>query len=517
MVYSVPDFMARDTTQAAQAPAPSQIPRPASKPAAFVRIAEYVLLATVIAGFVDTLRFAAYYIPLRFAVNYEEGNQLNAALRIVHGLNPYPPVGGPPYIVDPYGPVFYYMVAPLVKLFGVNFTAPRLLVLASGLAVGLFLVLLLRRWTESWVIALGFGMSFLAVSLVRTWISILRVDLFGLAMAMAGLYVFSSSRRLLWPALLFLAAIYTKMTLIAAPIACFLYMMAAGERRRAWRFTGWMLLFGLAGLAALDIGTGGWGIFHMFLTHADVYRVSWYLSRLRPFALLNAALVAGAIALGVRDFRRRALSLPLVYVILATAMTFTIGQSANDANHLLEWQAALALAAGCGYHALRSRRRADAAVALIPLGVALLVILGLPQKPQLGRPLAGCSAAYQFVARQPGQLLTENPGAAVLSGKEVWLSNSFEYAILGRAGRLDPQPLNRLVQQKFFGVVLLGGNLAELEQAAKQPRAAHTIWPPPFVAALAQNYHEVAHFSCAYAQTAFEPNAAPQTDSAPHR
>jgi hypothetical protein len=500
--------MAQDTAQVDMEHAPAQGSDQASKPTGFVRATEFLLLATVIAGVLDTLRFAAYFIPLRFALNYEEGNQLNAALRITHGQNPFPPVGGLPYIVNPYGPVFYYAVAPLVKWFGLSFVAPRLLVLASGLAVALFLVLLLRLWTKSWVISLGFGLAFLAVSLVRTWIYVLRVDLFGLALAMAGLYVFTSSRKLIWPALLFLAAIYTKMTLISAPIACFLYMMSKGERRRAWRFTGWMLLFGLGGLAALDIGTHGWGIFHMFLTHADVYRVRWYLSRLRPFAFLNVALVAGAIALGVHDYRRRVLSLPLVYVVLATAMTFTIGQWANDGNHLLEWQAALSLAAGYGYSALRSRSRVDATIALIPVGIIILVFAGMLHGPQLSPELVGCPAAYRFAAQQPGPLLTGNSGAAVLSGKKVWLSNSFEYSILGKAGRLNQEPLTQLVQRRFFGLILLTGNIPELERAAAHPRKPSTIWPAPFVSALAQNYHQVAQFSCAGANFAYEPNIA---------
>ncbi|HVC00119.1 MAG TPA: hypothetical protein VNJ12_12415, partial [Candidatus Dormibacteraeota bacterium] len=84
-------------------------------------------------------------------------------------------------------------------------------------------------------------------------------------------------------------------------------------------------------------------------------------------------------------------------------MTFTIGQWANDANHLLEWQAALCLAAGCGYHMLRNRQKVDVAAALIPIGVILLIVLGLPESPRVIPELAGCPAAYQFAEQQPGQ------------------------------------------------------------------------------------------------------------------
>jgi hypothetical protein len=481
-----------------------------------LRSSEYLLLAAVVAGFLDTLRFAAYYIPLRFAVDYQEGSDLLAALRITHGQTPYPSLGHLPYVMSVYGPVYYYAIAPLVKWFGLGFTAPRLFVLASGLAATLFLILLLRRWTGSWMIALGFGLLFPAVSLVRDWIYVLRVDLFGLVLTLAGLCVFVARRRLMAPALLFVAALFAKITFLAAPIACFLFLMVGGEpagsgddsrgRGSAWRFAGWMMAFGLAGLAALGLATRGRGLFHMFLTHADPYSLSHYVAIIGHFVWVDAALLVAAAALAVRDFRRRALSLPLIYFILASVTTLTAGKFGSASNHLLEWQAAMCLAAGCGYHALRKRPKIVAVPALIPIGVVVLVLLGLSESLQLNPDLTGCEAAYRYGTQQPGALLSENPGAAVLSGKKVWLSSSFEYAFLGKAGLLDERPLARLVEQKFFGVILLDDDLAELERRAGRPQAPETIWPPGFVAALAQNYHQAAGFACLGASAAFVPN-----------
>jgi hypothetical protein len=480
-----------------------------SNPAPLVRGAEFALVLAAVAGFLDTLRFAAFYIPLPFEVNFEEGKILDAGFRILHGLTPYPPVGRPPYLVNVYGPVFYYMVAPLVKWFGLSFTAPRLLVLASGMAVALFLVLLLLHWTESWVIALGFGLSFLAISLVRDWVYVLRVELFATALVLAGLYMFAVRKSLLWSALLFLAALFTKITFLAAPVACILYLLLSGDRRRAWRFIGWMLLFGVPGLVALGVGTNGWALFHMFLTHPDPYHLSWYFARIWAVGRWDLGLAAGAIALLVLGVRRRKFSLPLLYCVLATLMTLTVGKFGGDFNELLEWQAAMCLAAGCGYAGLRRYWKADPVLALIPLGVVLVVVLGLPQSPRLGPLLQGCPAAYRFAAEQPGQLLTTNSGAAALSGKQIWLSDLFEYASLGRAGRLDQKPLVRMVQRKFFGLVLIGSTPRSLLRQETEVNKPMKFWPAQFVTALLQNYHPVARFSCLYANVAYAPNAAP--------
>lgn len=489
---------------------------PSAKTAALLRRSEILLLVAVALGCIGTLGFAAALIPHPFAMNFEEGNILDAALRILHGQTPYPPVGGPPYVVSPYGPVFYYSLAPLVKLFGAGFTAPRLFVLVSGIMVVLLLVFLLKQWTGSWLGALSFGLLFLAMPLVRNWIFVLRVDMFALALTLAGLYVFSSSRQTMLPALLFLAALFSKITALAAPIACWLYLLLAGERRRAWSFAGWMTGLGLAGLAALAYATHGWALFHMFMTHPDPYSIAHYFANAGPVALVNIILLIAVAALAVRDFRRRTFSLPLIYFGLATLMTFTAGKLGSDPNHLVEWQAAMCLAGGCGYQALRSDAQPEPALALIPLGLALLALVAIPHSRKPGSAFAGCPAAYHFASAAPGELLTENPGAAVVSGKKIWLSNSFEYAFLGKAGRLNQEPLIRMVQERFFGAILLGSNLADLEKAAAHPDAPQSIWPPGFVSALAANYHQAGQFTCPNAAFAFEPQAGkPQPERAP--
>lgn len=480
------------------------------KGSALLHRTEIVLLVFVLVGCFCTIRFAAHFIPLHFSVNFEEGNILNAALRITSGETPYPPVGGLPYVVNPYGPVLYYALAPLVKWLGLSFYWPRLLVLLSALVAALFLVLLLRRSTTSWIVSLGFGLSYLAVPLVRNWIYVLRVDLFAVALVLAGLYLYSTRRRPLWPALLFLAALFAKPTMLAAPLACWWFSMAAGDRRRAWSLIGWMTGLGLAALGIFSYATHGWGLFHLFLTHPDPYRLGHYFSSIAPVAILDLPLLFGVAALAVHDRRRRAISLPLAYFLLATVMTLTIGKLGSDANHLLEWQAALCLAAGCGYYAMRSLPKPESALALIPAGLVLLVFFTALHSPRLDPNLAGCPAAYRLAAQQPGELLSQNPGAAVLSGKKVWLSNPFEYEFLGNAGRLNQQPLIRLVQKRFFGLILLGGEVSNLQEEPDNLESPMAIWPPRFVSAVKQNYRPVARFSCIYASVAYEPVARPE-------
>src|SRR5438477_4113552 len=75
------------------------------------------------------------HVGVPFQVDYEEGNILNALLRIAHGYTPYPDPHGIPNVLNPYGPAAYYLLAVPVKLFGVSFLWPRLLIAACVVAI----------------------------------------------------------------------------------------------------------------------------------------------------------------------------------------------------------------------------------------------------------------------------------------------------------------------------------------------------------------------------------------------
>ena len=100
--------------------------------ALFEKVEILFLLAAVL-GCVVTLIHVALLAPLPYQLDFGEGPMLGVAVRVAQGLGAYPPATQLPYVFSPYGPLPYYLGGLCVKLFGVSFTAPRLLVAASGI------------------------------------------------------------------------------------------------------------------------------------------------------------------------------------------------------------------------------------------------------------------------------------------------------------------------------------------------------------------------------------------------
>src|ERR1700730_6605668 len=102
---------------------------------------ETLAFGVVLLSCLAVLLIAALWIPLPFQLNFAEGPLLGEAARIAKGSPAYPSATTPPYVINPYGPVAYFMIAMLVKMFGVGFTAPRVLVMASAIGCAVVIAL----------------------------------------------------------------------------------------------------------------------------------------------------------------------------------------------------------------------------------------------------------------------------------------------------------------------------------------------------------------------------------------
>src|SRR5271168_236042 len=478
----------------------------AAKPG-LVRLSEWLMAACVISAALITLCHSAAEARLPFQLDYEEGNILNAAVRLDAGLTAYPDPQAFPSTLNPYGPVGYFLAAQCVRLGGTSFTLPRMMNLACGLAIAILLLLLIRQWTGSGLLAAAFGFYFLANGVTRTWLPLLRVDMLAIALSLAGLWLVMRSEGRWWlPAsLLFTLALFVKYTALAAPAACVLWLLARRDFRRAVLIAGTLGVLCLAGYAGMQAATGGHFFFHMFRTHPDPYT---FRRLLGIFVLVEPSVVALAPLLAAFLFLKAGRALPaLLYLVCACAVVIVTGGKAGSfINHFLEPIAACAIAAALGYQAMAESPRAPRLLPLLPLtvGVAALYLTGAFTQDTRIVPLSvsDCSELYRTVRETPGPVLAENVGAVVLAGKEVWDSNPFVLTQLVRRKVLSGAPLEAMIASRKFDRIIL----------TSEPEAMETFgserWWARAVYAMDANYRLARIYDCAEANIVMEPKPA---------
>jgi 4-amino-4-deoxy-L-arabinose transferase-like glycosyltransferase len=451
------------------------------------------------------------HVGLPFQVDYEEGNILNALARITHGLTPYPDPHAIPNILNPYGPVAYYLLAIPAKLFGVSFLWPRLVIVASVVAICVFVALTIARLTGSALTGVVFGAIYGTLPVVESWSAVLRVDFLALALSAAGVYVFCrgvtgvASLSLFASTALFVAALFVKYTYIAAPLACALWLVTRKQGRQAARFAASMAAMCVVALTIATAATRGAILTHLFLTHSDPFSWSVYLLRLTDVVARHRVLVALAAVSLIPDLFRRRISMPALWLAIATLTAVSAGKLGSNWNHFLEWPAALCLCAALGWEKMsRTRPRALALVMAVVITAWLCIFLRgertLPFDPYA--TVEDCDRVYALVKQYPGdRVLSENVGALVLAGKTVWVSNPFVYSQLVMRGGWPDAGLERLVRKREFDLIVAQWNYPMYPNFMS---GGAERFSSGVVKAIVENYRAVQMYQCTDARVIFE-------------
>jgi hypothetical protein len=463
------------------------------------RIGVVALVAISLACAVFAMLDAGRRVQFPHQNDYEEGNVLNAAVRINHGLTPYPDPHGWPVVLNPYGPVPYDLVATAVHFSGPHFFVPRLIVLTCTLFCAVFLGLIIRHATRSTLLGVSFGALFLSHTLVLFWMAILRVDFIGLAFSLAGLWVFLRFPRLwILAAMLFLAGIFTKLTLLAAPLACFGVLIFQHKSRNAFRFAALLIFLCVALFGYMQFSTGGAFAFDQLRSHPDPIVWAHYLTFFRLVLLSNPFLmVAGLVGIVWAAASKRLAEAPVLYSIFGLLATATAGKLGSNDNHMLELVAVLCIMSAMIVSWLWTKSpslQVAAALLCLLIGVWRIMELPFPSGPVT---LAGCRESYNFVRNFPSdRILSEDVGALVTNGKTAWVSNPFVYAQLAMSGNLSDAQLRTRLQQKWFDVLILD----------RDPRVDSERWSPEARVLMRQNYHFAGQFGCEFSRIVYLPN-----------
>ena len=460
------------------------------------------LLFFVLAGACLAVVSAARLVRIPYQIDYGEGLVLEGALGFRQAQPLYPNPFAFPVVLHEYGPVAYAAVASVLPGGAVSFPAGRVLIVVCCLLLSCLLSCMLRQMTGSWCIGLAFGLLLLTLPAFRVWLYLLRADVIGIVFSVTGMALYLWKTRLWgWSVLCFGLAVFCKYTLIAAPLAVFIHLIANRQWKRAIGFAAALGMVCALAFLALQRATGGWFAFHMFSTHSDPYSVTRFLA-LGALVWASAPVVTAlALWCAARNFGRRCWSLPTIYLLTSFIVAFTAGKLGSATNHFLEWMVASCMCAGLGYSMMMSEQMNKVWPATFLLGASVVVGVIVQNRPSLqpSRDLRECERAYQYI-RDSGStaVLSENPGPVLAAGKPVLLSDPFAYFQMVRHGWPDQEIAER-VKRKLFGLIIVETDLSQMKLARSE------IWPEPFVEAMQQNYQTVARFSCRGAAVILEP------------
>jgi hypothetical protein len=409
--------------------------------------------------------FAAFHLAFHVlalveshALNYVEGFVLFDAVRLGRFENVYLDPSRLPFHVSVYPPVYPFLVGVLMRVFGLGLVPGRLV---SLFAFALIVALLLRRVARDE----GRGPAVFAAACLallpafHPWATLVKPDVFGIALAFGGLLVADtrerSVRRDAAAALLFALALFTRPTLVAAPLAAVVQRAIQGDRREALRLAFLVAVLVAVPALVLQAATGGLFAFHVI----DANRNAWFAERALGFTggfLRAHAVVAIAAGIGLASVKRGAWPVAATWAVLAWPAAMSVGKLGSDTNYFLEALVATAWLAARG--ARRLFEAGAASQAVLGGAFALQAVLGLSASiftVEVARASRlSMDQAAAAIHAIPGEIASDEPALLVLDGRAPAL-HSFPMRQLAAQGRWDDAPLVAALSRHELAAVVV--------------------------------------------------------------
>ncbi|NTV62947.1 MAG: hypothetical protein HGA65_05350, partial [Oscillochloris sp.] len=427
-----------------------------------LRAAQLALALLAVAYLIYFADHARQLLTFSYPLDYGEGPLLAQVDQLRAGTpiwQLYRDPAAPPYLVINYPPLYLLLCAGLAQVTGSPLLAGRLTSLGSAIGAVMAIALLSggaggqrpttsrpRDLGENYRLsAIGLSLLFLTVPIVREWASLMRVDMLGLCLGLWGLVVLGRPSGRRWPllaGLLLLASLFTKPSLLAAPIAATSWLLweylraPRGQRARPLgHLVALVAPIALGGgllLGLLQAASGDWFTLHVVAANANRWDAElaqgfWQAQIALRWPLAAAALLA--LALAVRS--RWAGTAPALLYTLAGCLTAAgVGKVGAYSNYFLELYAGLiwlVAAGGMGRKRESQDHPAHPMSRLLPIGACLLQIASLLYYAPLWDPTW---------PRQAG-LVTPSPPRLALGRYGLWADARREADLLAAFGRVD--------------------------------------------------------------------------------
>jgi hypothetical protein len=438
------------------------------------------------------LAHTAIFFP--YQLDYGEGIVLWFTRQLALGHSIYKGLDGLPYASSNYPPLGMAFAVPFRALFGDTYIGGRWLNLASAMIVTAFVYRFVREEGTRPAAALS-GLFFLGSTFVYHWVPLFRVDLIGLAFTAAGIFFVwrwqckhDKSRSmnhertygpsppqpawdLVVAGLFFLAAIYTKHSLVFAPTAA-VFAILMRSRRTGIAFA---VALGVAAggiFIALDALTQGGFAFGLVSSNATVWLWSTFQSTTNDFLWTYLVLIAFALWGWVTHLREKRVGILEIYVFAAVVSLGLAGRVGAWENYYFEAIICVCVFAGISLARMgKSGGFGDMLAAPWWLPLLLLIQLALfwrEHDPAIAIKLMGVTRSGNqqlapLVRSQNGIVISEDMGMLVTNEKPVDYY-SFQYSSLAGSGQWDQHwEVQNLREGNFPLVILFQGTREDVD------------------------------------------------------
>ena len=442
-----------------------------------------------------------FLIAQPYQINYGEGLVAWQAANITNPARAYAPFDQYPFVAFQYPPLFHLATRAMAAFTGdllmaarsVSVLSAALICLVAGWAV--FQVLPRRSSWQMRLFAAIFAAA-LPTSLYNfNWTWLARVDTLAILLAFSGVVLFAARPTSvpvqILAAVLMVAGLFTRQTVLAAPLACLLVSLLI-HRSVALRILLTMLIVGGGVLAFLVWWSHGQALLHLFRYNQNPFSIQ----RAALGLLMNARYVAGLLVLAggaswavlsgawarmrrrrwdllgaslrANSYRRR-IFLLAVYSMLAGLSALAFGKEGSDINYFLEWNVSLVPLAGVLLFRAAPPARNFARLRppwLAALAIPLLLLNAGFDQARTGwlRIFGPVSAADQQrrevfdralaeVRAAPGPVFSEDMNLLNKGGKDI-PADPVMIQCLAAAGLWDERPFIRLVQEQNFDLIV---------------------------------------------------------------
>lgn len=419
----------------------------------------------------------------------------------------YHPIQQYPYFVVPYPPVFHLVTWLAARGSGDFLIAGRLVCVFSALGISLLFGLLVWHVSSRKIPVRIRGSGALLAALLcfrldslNRYIPEMGVDLLALFLTFLGIYLFLRWRQK--PAaqygafVCFVLAVFTKQTMVAAPLACLVATILVSPAK-ALRYFLFSAALGVVGIGYLVWATSGEILRHLFLYNARQPFSTTHLMLGIQANLLEMIPIASLACLALlpfahhalsskrRGFRswlragvrssvyRRALFVLGLQLAIAFFVAFTYGKTGSGVHYFLEWNLACCPLVGLLFVRVLGSWRSSTYFTLGGAAVFLLLFLaamtGFPDSlrrlDSVYRLTGGerriqdaryssAAAALKVVEQTPGPVFCENMVLVMKAHKEIPIEPGIQM-FLAKSGIWDQSGFVNMIASQKFGVIII--------------------------------------------------------------